>query len=199
VTPTLEPFATLAAWPGILVVLAAWGYGEAILLPVVPDVLIGILALAAPELVWILVTAAAGGGVLGALTAWRLLLRRPQVMARILMAQPGLGQPGLDEAAERLRRRGAVGAFSQIGPGLPLKALLHALAAATPDRPAREVAGLSFVNRLVRLGPVALVFAALHPVAAASGWSPLVLASVYVAAWAVFYAAYWTWRDPARR
>ena len=45
----IEPFATFAAAPLVLVILVVWGVGEALVLPVVPDVLIGLLVLAAPS------------------------------------------------------------------------------------------------------------------------------------------------------
>jgi hypothetical protein len=91
-----------------------------------------------------------------------------------------------------------VGGFAQIGPGLPLKAYLHALATVAPRQPARSVAGLALVNRLTRLVPVTLVFAALHPIADASGWPSTTLGAVYAAGWVVFYGAYWRARDPRR-
>jgi membrane protein YqaA with SNARE-associated domain len=195
---TLEPFAALAESPWILVILFAWGVGEALVLPVVPDVLIGILAMAAPERAPILLGAAILGGVLGALAAWRMYSVSPAVGERVLALQPGLGQHGLDAAERRLRQRGLVAGFAQVGPGLPLKAYLHALAAVAPQRPPGTVAGLALVNRLTRLVPVTLVFAALHPLAQSSGWSPPLLPAVYATGWIVFYAAYWIARDPRR-
>jgi membrane protein YqaA with SNARE-associated domain len=195
---TLEPFATVAASPLILLILLTWGFGEALLLPIVPDVLIGILALAAPDQVWVLLAAAIAGGVVGSVAAWPLLLVRPRMMERLLIRLPGLGRRGLAEAGARIRTRGVVGAFAQVGPGLPLKAHLHALAAVSPDRSLGDVAALALLNRLARLAPIGLVFAALHPVAAGTGWPPELLAAVYLAGWSLFYAAYWRVRDPRR-
>src|SRR5438876_7300326 len=77
-----------AASPLVLLILLAWGFGEALLLPLVPDVLIGILALAAPDHVWVLLGAAIAGGVVGAVTAWPPLLARPMMMERILIRLP---------------------------------------------------------------------------------------------------------------
>jgi membrane protein YqaA with SNARE-associated domain len=195
---TLEPFAAVAESPWILAVLVAWGVGEALVLPVVPDVLIGILAMAAPERAPVLLGAAILGGVLGALATWRMDTAHPAIGERVLALQPGLGRRGLDAAERRLRERGLVAGFAQIGPGLPLKAYLHALAAVSPRQPDRTVAGLALLNRLTRLGPVTLVFAALHPIVVSSGWSAAMLAVVYAAGWILFYAAYWTARDPRR-
>jgi len=195
---TLEPYAALAASPWIVVVLFAWGAGEALVLPVVPDVLIGILAMAAPERAPVLLGAAILGGVLGALIAWRMDSGSPATGERVLALQPGLGRRGLDAAERRLRQRGLVGGFAQVGPGLPLKAYVHALAAVAPGESPAKVAALALVNRMTRLVPVTLVFAVFHPLAQSSDWSPALLAAVYATGWIVFYAAYWIARDPRR-
>jgi membrane protein YqaA with SNARE-associated domain len=197
--PGLAPFAAIAAEPLTWLVLVAWGFAEAIVAPVVPDVLIGILVLAAPWQLGPLLSAAILGGVGGAAAFWRLRRRRPEIIERFLAIQPGLGRPGLAEAEERLRRRGVLAGFAQVGPGLPLKAYLAALATIDPERPVVEVAALAAINRLARLAPVAVAFALLHPVAVAADWGAPTIAAVYIAGWALFYAAYWTRRDPRRR
>lgn len=197
--PGLAPFAAIAAEPAIWLVLIAWGFAEAIVAPVVPDVLIGILVLAAPWQLAPLLSAAIVGGVGGAAAFWRLRRVRPDIVARILASQPGLGRPGLTEAQERLRRRGVVKGFAQIGPGLPVKACLAALATIDPKRPVIEVMALALLNRLARLAPVAIAFAFLHPVALAADWGAATIAAVYTAGWALFYGSYWTLRDPRRR
>ena len=193
----IEPFAGLAAEPLVLVVLVGWGVAEALVLPVVPDVLIGLLVLAAPWSIGPLLGAAVAGGVAGSLVGWWLLRRRPDVARRLLEIQPALGRPGLDAAVERLRARGLVAGFAQVGPGLPLKAYLHALHVLAPGTSGAVVAGLALVNRLARLGPPALAFAALHPFAV--GWPPALLAAVWIVGWTAFYVAYWVARDPGRR
>ena len=193
----IEPFASLAAEPLVLVVLIGWGVAEALVLPVVPDVLIGLLVLAAPWSIGPLLGAAVAGGVAGSLVGWWLLRRAPDLTRRVLAIQPALGRPGLDDAADRLRRRGLVAGFAQIGPGLPLKAYLHALGVTAPETSGAVVAGLALVNRLARLGPPALAFAALHPFAV--GWPPPLLAAVWIVGWTAFYVAYWVARDPGRR
>lgn len=193
----IEPFAGLAAWPLILVVLVGWGVGEALFLPVVPDVLLGLLVLAAPWQFGPLLGTAVVGGVVGGVAGWWLLRERQSLADRVLALQPGLGRPGLAEAEDRVRRRGTLAAFAQVGPGLPLKAYLHALSVVAPTTTPATVAGLAFVNRLARLGPVAFVFAALHPFAV--GWPPVLLAVAWIGGWTAFYVAYWIARDPSRR
>ena len=105
---------------------------------------------------------------------------------------------GQSEAEDRLRRRGLVAGFAQLGPGLPLKAYLHALAIRAPTTGTATVAGVALVNRLTRLGPVALAFAALHPLAVAAAWPPALLAILWLGGWTAFYVAYWFARDPRR-
>ena len=185
--------------PAILVVLALWGFGEAIVLPVVPDVLLGILVLASPWLMLPLLGARIAGGVAGAVVGWWLVVRRPASFHRVLASQPGLGEPGLADADARLRRLGVVRGFAQVGPGLPLKAYLWALGSVDTQASVGRVAGLALVNRLARILPVALGFAALHPLAAAAPSEPLVLGVLYVAGWSAFYVVYWWRRDPRRR
>ncbi len=192
----IEPFASIAASPIVLVILGAWGIGEALVFPIVPDVLVGLLVLAAPWRLAPLLGAAILGGAAGALVGWWLRRHRPLVFERVLRAQPGLGEPGLAEAEARLRGRGPLGGFAQVGPGLPLKAYIHALAVIAPATLPATVVGLALVNRLTRLGPAAVGFAALHPWAI--GWSPVWLAVVWVGGWAVFYIAYWIAREPRR-
>jgi membrane protein YqaA with SNARE-associated domain len=196
-TVPIEPFAGLAAAPLIVAVLVAWGVGEALVLPVVPDVLLGLLVLAAPWQLGPLLGAAVVGGVVGALADWWLLLNRRSLADRILMLQPGLGRPGLAEAEARVRRRGPCAAFAQVGPGLPLKAWLHALSVVAPATTRTEVAALALVNRVARLGPVALALALVHPLAL--GWQPATLTIAWIAGWSAFYAGYWIVRDPRRR
>ena len=192
----IEPFASLAAEPLIVVLVVGWGVAEALFLPIVPDVLIGLLVLAAPWSIGPLLGAAVAGGVAGSLVGWWLLRREPDIARRALEIQPALGRPGLDAAADRLRRRGLLAGFAQVGPGLPLKAYLHALRVIAPATRGAVVAGLALVNRVARLGPPALAFAALHPFAVS--WPPMLLARVLIGGWTAFYLAYWVVRDPRR-
>ena len=197
--PPTEPFAVLPSEPAILALLVLWGIGEAVVLPVVPDVLIGFLLLAAPRQIVPVLAAAIGGGVIGSVAGWWLLRHRPRLVERVLAVQPGLGRPGLEEAEGRLRQRGSWRAFAQIGPGLPLKAYLHAQADVAPATGWPERVGLAFVNRLARLGPVAIAFALASPLVSSAPSTPAGFAIVYGAAWTAFYLAYWIVRDSRRR
>jgi membrane protein YqaA with SNARE-associated domain len=194
----LEPIAAIARSVEVLLVLVGWGIAEAVLLPIVPDVLIGILVLAAPDRAPILLGAAAAGGIAGALLDWWLVRRRPVLVARVLAAQPALGPAGIEAATHRLRELGRVRGFAQVGPGLPLKAYLRALDDVAPASTGGEVAMLALVNRLVRLGPVTIGFALLNPVETAVRRPAWLVAALYVIGWSLFYPVYWLSRDPAR-
>lgn len=189
------PFAEFADSPEALVVVFLWAVLEATVLPVVPDVLMGLLLLASPWRIVPLLASAVAGGLLGGLGWWRTLHARPEAAQRILLAQPGLGSAGLREAEERIDRLGPARGFAQVGPGLPLKAYLAALATREPDASAGRVAGLIVLNRLTRLGPVALGFALAAPLAAMLDGPPVVLGTVYFAGWTAFYVVYWVRRS----
>jgi hypothetical protein len=183
----------LVAWtsdPAILAVLLLWGFGEAVALPVVPDVLLGLLALATPAALGAPVAAAISGGVLGALVLAELRRRHRPLIDRILAAQPGLGG-GLASAHRRITEVGAVRGFAQIGPGLPLKAYIVSLVDAEPTVAAGRLIGLALLNRVTRIVPVVAAFAIVGHVARSTGASPSAALPAYVVGWAVFYLGYW--------
>ena len=68
--------ATLVGWasePIVIAILFAWGLGEALALPIVPDVLLGLLALATPAALGLPLVAAIAGAIVGAILVTRLL------------------------------------------------------------------------------------------------------------------------------
>ena len=177
--------------PVVLAVLLLWGLGEAVALPIVPDVLLGLLALATPAALGLPLAAAIVGGILGAVVLADLWRSRPELVARIISLQPGLGPHGMTQARTRIERSGAVRGFAQIGPGLPLKAYVVALLElhGVPDR--SGLASLGLVNRVTRLVPVVAGFAIAGIVARAAGLSVSAGIPVYIVGWTVFYLAFW--------
>ena len=187
----------LVAWtadPAILAILLLWGFGEAVALPIVPDVLLGLLALATPAALGLPLAVAIIGGVLGAIALGQLRRRQRRLVDRILDVQPGLGARGMADAHRRIEERGATRAFAQIGPGLPLKAYVVALVDAQPSIDGPRLIGLASLNRATRIVPVVAAFAVVGQVARSAGVSPSVAAPAYVAGWTVFYFAFWWWR-----
>jgi hypothetical protein len=193
-----EPaIAALATSPVVLILLAAWAVGEAIALPIVPDVGVGLLALATPAaLAWPLAVVIVGG-VAGALILARLRWSQPAMVRRLLVAQPGLGAHGLAAARDRIRRVGARRAFAQFGPGLPLKAWVDAQLELHPGTNAPELATLALINRLTRIVPVVVAFTAIGLVIRPLGLSANLVVAVYVLGWVAFYGVFW-WSRRAR-
>jgi hypothetical protein len=189
--------AALAASPVVLVLLFAWGVGEAVALPVVPDVLLGWLALATPAALGVPTAAAIAGGVAGAVILAGLRRTRPSLVEVILRAQPGLGERGMVEARERLIRLGAGRGFAQVGPGLALKAYVAALVGLAPQTGVVAVARFALVNRVTRIVPVVAAFAALGLAAAPLGVPTGAAAGGYAAGWTLFYAVFWWRRRPS--
>jgi membrane protein YqaA with SNARE-associated domain len=196
-----EPYAIFAASATAGLLLAVWAMGEAIVLPVVPDVLLGILVLAAPAQSPMLFAITVAAAVAGALVLWALLRHRPGLARRLIEAQPALGESGLREASDRLARRGPLRGFAQLGAGLPLKAYLAALARLAPATGYGPVAAYALVNRVARIGPPTVAFALAAPLVAqlGAGVDPALFGAVYFLGWGLFYAGYWRWRDPRRR
>ncbi len=186
--------AQLVAWsaePLVLLLLLGWGLGEAVVLPIVPDVLLGLLALATPAALGLPLAAAMAGGIGGALLLARLRHDRPALVTRIIAAQPGLGGRGMAEARGRIERLGPARGFAQVGPGLPLKAYVVAFLDLAPGPGAPWLGVLALVNRVTRLVPVVAGFALVGIVARGAGLSPAAAIPVYVIGWTVFYLAFW--------
>jgi hypothetical protein len=181
----------LATSPVVLILLAAWAVGEAIALPVVPDVGVGLLALATPAAVaWPLAVVIAGG-VAGALILAGLRRAQPAMVRRLLVAQPGLGAHGMAAARERIHRVGARRAFAQLGPGLPLKAWTDAQLDLHPATSAPELATLALINRLTRIVPVVVAFTAIGFLTRPLALPVNLVVAFYVLGWVAFYGVFW--------
>ena len=186
--------AELVAWttePAVLAILLIWGLGEAVVLPIVPDVLLGLMALATPAALGLALAAAIVGAIVGAVVLAELRRRRPGLVARIISLQPGLGPHGMAQARARIERHGAVRGFAQVGPGLPLKAYVVAFLDLVGDPGLPRLGGLTLVNRVTRLVPVVAGFALVGVLARAAGLSPSAAIPVYVVGWTGFYLTFW--------
>jgi hypothetical protein len=170
------------------VLIGAWGMAEAIVFPVVPDVALYLLALAAPKHAARLFAAAIVGALLGSAVLAGLTTVDADAARSLVLAIPGIG-PQMLQAAERAFAGGDVLGFVGFGPGTPVKVYIVAwvLAGGSPLLLAVGV----IVNRLTRMGPGVLVTAII-------GWlapgflrrhEGLVLA-VYVGLWVLTYALY---------
>jgi hypothetical protein len=168
--------------------MAGWAAAEAIVLPVVPDVGLCLLVLAAPRLVTRLLLAVVAGALAGTLVLAAMATTSPDAMRGMLLTLPGIDPTTLSEVGSALATQGTV-AFAQFGPGPPLKVFTLEWVGQGGE-PAGLLVG-TIVNRITRIGPVVIV-------AAMFGWrfgrwlreraGPVLLA--YGAAWIVFYAGY---------
>jgi len=185
--PIIERLATFAGRPLALATMAAWAAAEAIVLPVVPDVGLGLLALAAPRHAWRLLAAVVGGAVLGSVVLALLAVQSPDPVRAMLLGIPGIDAAVLADARADLAGGGIVG-FAQVGPGVPLKVYTAEWVGLGGDL-GGVVAG-AVLNRLTRVGPAVVVAVVL-------GWffgpwirrHSAITLGVYAAFWIVMYAA----------
>jgi hypothetical protein len=167
-----------------------WASAEAIVLPIVPDVGLCLLVLAAPRRTLVLFAAVVIGAIAGTLVMAAFALQAPDAARAVLLAIPAIDPALLASADQALARDGVLG-FAQIGPGTPLKVYTVEWLAQGGD-----IAGLlagTVLNRITRIGPGLIVAAVIGHVA--SSWlrrhSRLTLAA-YAVFWILVYATYFT-------
>jgi hypothetical protein len=168
--------------------MAAWAAAEAIVLPIVPDVGLCLLVLAAPLRGPRLFAAVAIGAVAGTLVLALLATQSPAVARTLLLSVPAIDVAVLDGADGSLARNGVAG-FAQLGPGTPLKVYTIEWL-----RQGGDIAGLvvgAVANRLTRIGPPTIVAALVGYLA--GPWlrrHARLTVGAYAGLWLVFYAAY---------
>jgi membrane protein YqaA with SNARE-associated domain len=184
----VDRLAAFAASRSGLAVAAGWGLAEAIVLPVVPDVLLYLLAAAAPAKAPRLFVATVIGALVGTALLYWLATLNPGAAREVVLAVPGIGHGTLASATAAVAG-GDPASMALFGPGTPLKAYTVGWASG-----AGSLAGLlvgTVLNRLTRIGPVLLVamgIGALLPGLVRQWERPLFVA--YVVGWTVVYAAY---------
>jgi hypothetical protein len=170
------------------VLVGAWALAEAIALPLVPDIAIGLLVLAVPRhgprLLAIAIVAALGGTALLYVAS----LVSPDTVLRMLTALPGIDSAAV-AAARVTVASGDPLSLASFGPGTPLKVLTFAWATG-PGTPA-ALAVAVVLNRLTRIGPLLVVLGIAGRVAPGflrrHEWAVLVL---YAAFWIGTYLLY---------
>ncbi|MDP9483132.1 MAG: hypothetical protein M3P84_07925 [Chloroflexota bacterium] len=185
------PFSALERWAGRPIgwwLVAGWAMAEALVFPIVPDVLLCLLVLAAPRRVVVLFLAVVVGALAGSYVLYAIAVARPDVATAMVLAVPGVRPEMLAEAVA-LMATGDPTAMANFGPGTPLKVdtVAWAMGSGGPGGLAIGVV----VNRLSRVGPVVLVAAAIGWLApnALRRWQRPVIGG-YAALWLVFYAWY---------
>lgn len=185
----IERRAALAGSRRGLVLVAVWACAEAILFPVVPDVMLLPLVAAAPRAMRRLFLALLAGALVGSaiLAIWA--LADPDRVGSLLASLPGMDATTLPAVEAEIATRGAT-AFAQLGPGVPLK--VYTTAWIVDGGSPVVLAAAVIANRVTRIGPGLLV-------AAAIGWfAPRALRRherlatlAYVLGWVGLYLVYW--------
>lgn len=176
-----------------LAVAFFWGAGEATVLFVVPDLWLGFVSLYAPRRFVVTLLAIVAGGVTGAAI---LFLSTPALgdgLSHLLAGLPGTGADDLARVRAELAAQGGAAFLNGPLQGLPVRLYVHAAALDGIDLPT-VLAGTA-ANRLTRIGFFGLTMAALGLVARPLivRW-PRAVAAVYLVAWVIFYAWFWSAR-----
>jgi hypothetical protein len=185
----IDRLAAVARSPRGLILVAVWACAEAILFPVVPDVVLLPLVAAAPRATPRLVLALLTGALVGSafLAAW--VISEPDRVGSLLALLPGMDAVTLPTVEAEVATRGA-SAFAAFGPGVPLK--VYTTAWIVDGGSPVVLAGAVIVNRITRIGPGLVI-------AAAIGWfAPAILRRheriamlAYGLGWIGLYLVYW--------
>jgi 1-acyl-sn-glycerol-3-phosphate acyltransferase len=187
-TGTIDMLARLASSRRGAALVAAWAFAEAIVFPVVPDVALGLLVLAAPRQVVRLFAAVVVGALAGTAVLYAAAVAAPDLVVRVLTALPGIDASVLAGAA-RTVASGDPTSIALFGPGTPLKVDTVAWAAG-PGTPLALAVGV-VLNRVTRIAPLLLVLVLSGSVAPGfvRRHERLVIAA-YAAFWIGTYALY---------
>ncbi|MEO5704189.1 MAG: hypothetical protein ABIZ52_06365 [Candidatus Limnocylindrales bacterium] len=167
------------------VLLFGWGMFEAVVFFVIPDVLLYVLAAAAPRRAARLLAWTIAGALAGSVLLYVLAVARPDAAQGLLIAVPGIHRPMLDAAITKVAGGDPL-ALVQFGPGTPLKVYTVAWASGVGSILALLVGVV--VNRLSRIGPGVVVSAVAGFVAPTLlRRFRLVLGIAYVVTWLVYY------------
>lgn len=172
-----------------LILVAAWSFGEAIVVPVAPDIALGLLVLVVPGRVVPLFVAAVAGSLAGTAVLWGLVQVDPVAVRSILLGLPDVDPAVLAETS-RAVAAGDPRALASLGFGAPLKVYTYAWALG-PATPVALAIGV-VLNRFTRVGPFVLACATVGFLA--PRWirrhDRLVLAA-YAGLWLAIYLVYW--------
>jgi hypothetical protein len=185
----IERFAALARSRRGVALIALWACAEAVLLPIVPDVVLLPLVAAAPRATPRLVLALIVGALVGSAILAGLVLADPGRVRSLLEALPGIEASTFPAVEADLAAHGAT-AFAAFGPGVPLK--VDTAAWAADGGSPLILAGAVVLNRLTRIGPGILAAAII------GSFTPRALRrherialTAYAAGWVALYLVYW--------
>jgi membrane protein YqaA with SNARE-associated domain len=167
----------------------AWGFAEATLFFVVPDVLITLFALRGFSRGLVTAGYALIGALVGGALMWTWGARDLPGARLALGALPAIGSALMDRTATELAHEGIVGMLGGSFVGVPYK--IYAVHAASSGIGVGTFLGFSVPARLTRF--VLLAYGASH----AGRWmerrySRRVAVAVWLTAWTINYAIYWS-------
>jgi hypothetical protein len=177
---------------GATAVSFAWGFAEATVFFIVPDVAVGLSALFRPTRAPTAMVAAVAGGVVGSV-ALSAAVRRGWDPKPFMTALPGVMPADLEWARDSIATNPA-GAFrSAAGRGTPVKVLVAE--STRQGIPTRRLLPLVVLNRAPRIGVTAAAMAGVGFLGRAQvARRPRSAAALYAAAWIAFYAWFWSSR-----
>jgi len=172
-----------------LVVAGVWGFAEATLFFVVPDVWLGFVALFAPRRALPAFGITLVGAVLGALVLYVLAPMLPGLPG-YFDALPAISAEDIERTTSSLRADGPLAFVSSLFQGLPIK--LHVHAAALLGLPLPGVLAMVVVNRLLRIGLVTVGIAVVgHVLRAPIRRHPAITLTLYGLGVIAVYIYFW--------
>ena len=168
----------------------AWGFAEATLFYVIPDIIIGWAALSGRRAGLKMIVAAITGAVVGGLLLYSFAARHPAEARAAVDAVPFVRAAMLETVAGDYSKDGPAAVLRGPGTGIPYK--VYAVLAPPVTGPV-SFALLSIPARLERFLPTWLIFTLLghffrHWIAN----NPRAAGLVFVGVWAIGYAVYWS-------
>jgi len=190
--PTTPRYASMVrrlSSPAALWVGAGWGFAEAAIFFIVPDVWLGLVALYAPRRMLITLLAIMVGAAVGAVVLYLATLAFGAGLSDVIVALPGISPADLDQARGELADQGAIAFLNGIFQALPVKVYIHA--AALDGIEPWAVVLATVANRIERLLVFGLVMAVVGRLArpAIARW-PREAALLYGLAWIIFYTVF---------
>jgi membrane protein YqaA with SNARE-associated domain len=171
----------------IFVVAFAWGWSEATVFFIVPDVLLTLLALRSPRMALAACLWATFGAVVGGAMTYDYANLHPASSREILVMIPGISDRLVGEVGEQFYEHGDAALF--LGPlrGIPYK--IYAVQAAWQRRPLVDFLLVSIPARAIRF-VLTSVLASVIAAPLRRRVRERTLVHIHLLAWSAFYAAY---------
>lgn len=177
----------------MIALAAVWGFCEATVFFIVPDVLLSTIALTRPKLAIRASLAALGGALAGGALMWQLGALRPALAAVLVEAVPAISWQALADVRSQLSSRGWISLLVAGFVGTPYK--IFAMEAGRLGLSLVELLLVSVPARLSRFLVLVGVGAVVARVLDRFGVSPRRQRHLLWAAWSLNYLLYWALKD----